>query len=85
MKIEIYLSDIGEKGTKQEEEGKCGPDLADLDDEMEAARQYELSKLAWYYAICTFSCVEAARQVLNACDGVDFVGTGTYWTIVNLM
>ncbi|RXK40097.1 hypothetical protein M231_02554 [Tremella mesenterica] len=47
----------------------------DGDIDMDQLRQYQLERLRYYYAIATFSTVEAAKHVMEECNGTEFERT----------
>lgn len=47
-------------------------DAGSEDIDMDQLRQYQLERLRYWYAIATFSTVEAAKRVLAECNGTEF-------------
>lgn len=52
-------------------ESNAGSDDIDMD----VLRQYQLERLRYWYAIATFSTVEASMKVLSECNGAEFEKT----------
>ncbi|WWC89469.1 uncharacterized protein L201_004393 [Kwoniella dendrophila CBS 6074] len=50
-------------------------DAGSEDIDMDQLRQYQLERLRYFYAIATFSTVEAAEYVMNECNGTEFERT----------
>ncbi|WRT66231.1 uncharacterized protein IL334_003184 [Kwoniella shivajii] len=50
-------------------------DAGSEDIDMDQLRQYQLERLRYFYAIATFSSVEASEYVMNECNGTEFERT----------
>ncbi|EIW70790.1 hypothetical protein TREMEDRAFT_68226 [Tremella mesenterica DSM 1558] len=71
-------------GSDEDEEAEEENDLSDksnlgleqdMNEDMDQLRQYQLERLRYYYAIATFSTVEAAKHVMEECNGTEFERT----------
>ena len=82
--------DEGSQGGLPDMSRPSGPDV-DLDSnssragsediDMAQLRQYQLERLRYYYAVATFSTVEAAEYVMAECNGTEFERTANVFDL----
>ena len=68
------LEIISDPGSEPSDAGSDDIDMAKL-------REYQLERLRYYYAIATFSTVEAAKKVLSECNGTEFERTANMFDL----
>lgn len=86
LRLSIYLSDFGAKMLKKEEIE--GPEMGEVgklkrgktEKDLVAAlvREYQLSRMQYYYAIAEFDSVETATYVYEQCDRMEYETSGIH-------
>merc|ERR1711893_506772 len=76
LSVKIYKSQAGKKAEKENKNIlKKGDDEEDFS--REALREFELSKLRWFYAIVETDSVKTAERISEECDGREYMSSST--------
>ena len=62
-------------------ESEADSDAGSEDINMDQLRQYQLERLRYYYAVATFSTVQASMKVLAECNGTEFERTANMFDL----
>ena len=74
--VKIYKSEAGKKAeTENKNILKKGDDSEEFS--REALREFELSKLRWFYAIVETDCLKSAEKISEMCDGREYMSSST--------